>query len=418
MFKFLHAADIHLDSPLRGLERYEGAPVEEIRGATRRALANLTELAVAERVAFVLIAGDLYDGDWHDYGTGLFLHAQMVKLRESGIEVFLIRGNHDAANLMTRELRLPDRVHVLSDAKPQTIAVDGCGVLIHGQGFATRDMRENLATAYPDGQAGYFNIGILHTCATGRDGHESYAPCSIDDMRSKRYDYWALGHIHKREVLHDDPLIVFPGNIQGRHMRETGGRGCMLVTVDRGRVVAAEHRALDVMRWETCRVRAEGAATEDDVLQCVSDRIRELMLAADDRPLAVRVEIAGPCPAHDRVMAQAEGFTAQVRAQMREVGAGRVWVEKVQLKTVPARALESSDGPIGVLMQYLDELRADEQKLARLGEELVDLKKKLPIELRSGEDAIDLDSAGRLRELLDGVGPMIVRGILAQEGGL
>ena len=96
MFKFLHAADIHLDSPLRGLDRYEGCPVEEIRGATRRALEGLVRLAVAERVAFVLIAGDVYDGDWPDHGTGLFFARKMAELKDARIPVYLISGNHDA----------------------------------------------------------------------------------------------------------------------------------------------------------------------------------------------------------------------------------------------------------------------------------------------------------------------------------
>ncbi len=137
MFRFIHAADIHLDSPLRGLERYEGVTVEEIRRSTRRALENLVELAIEEHVDFVLIAGDLYDGNWPDYSTGLYLNAQMARLRDAHIPVFLIQGNHDAENLMTRDLRLPENVHKFSTLKPQTIPVKDCDVLVHGQGFAT-----------------------------------------------------------------------------------------------------------------------------------------------------------------------------------------------------------------------------------------------------------------------------------------
>src|SRR5713101_8288517 len=120
MFKFLHAADIHLDSPLKGLERYEGAPIDQLRQATRRALENLIQLALDEKVAFVLIAGDLYDGTWKDYNTGLFLTAQMARLREANIAVVVIAGNHDAANKMTRTLRLPDNVTLLAAAKPDS----------------------------------------------------------------------------------------------------------------------------------------------------------------------------------------------------------------------------------------------------------------------------------------------------------
>src|SRR6202011_3159455 len=139
MFKFLHAADIHLDSPLKGLERYEGAPVEQIRKATRRALENLVQLAVMEKVDFVLIAGDLYDGDWKDYNTGLFFLAQMARLRSAEIKVFILSGNHDAANQLTKHLRPPENVRFLSDRKPETVRLDEIGVAIHGQGFAKRE---------------------------------------------------------------------------------------------------------------------------------------------------------------------------------------------------------------------------------------------------------------------------------------
>src|SRR5262249_21567667 len=156
MFKFLHAADIHLDSPLQGLERYEGAPLEQIRQATRRALENLVRLALDEQVAFVLIAGDLYHGDWKDYNTGLFLVKQMNRLREANIPVFLIAGNHDAANKMTRTLRLPENVTLLSSEWPETCVLEDIGVAIHGQGFAAAAVTEDLSERYPHAKRGYF----------------------------------------------------------------------------------------------------------------------------------------------------------------------------------------------------------------------------------------------------------------------
>ena len=183
MFRFLHAADIHLDSPQRGLDRYEGAPVVECRGATRRALENLVGLALAERVAFVAIVGDLYDGDWPDYNTGLFFGKQMVRLRDGGIPVFMIRGNHDAANKMTKDLKLVDNVHVLSSQQAETLVLEDQGVAIHGQSFPTQAVLTNLARSYPARRKGYFNLGLLHTCVDGREGHEPYAPCSLADLR-------------------------------------------------------------------------------------------------------------------------------------------------------------------------------------------------------------------------------------------
>ena len=244
MFRWLHAADLHLDSPLRGLEQYEGAPVEALRGATRRALENLVRLAIAERVAFVVIAGDVYDGDWQDFNTGLFFDRQMRCLRDARIPVYVIRGNHDAQNRMTKTLRLPDNVRYLANDRPETVEVAGAGVLLHGQGFEKAAVTADLSQGYPQAVKGHCNIGLLHTCATGRDGHEPYAPCNVGDLSAKGYDYWALGHIHAAENLAPagDPPICFPGNLQGRHAREVGPKGCTLVTVENGAVVGVEEQ--------------------------------------------------------------------------------------------------------------------------------------------------------------------------------
>ena len=231
MFKFIHSADIHLDSPLRGLDRYEGAPVTEIRGATRQAFINLVRLALDENVSFVLISGDLYDGDWKDYKTGLFLSKQLSELRGAGIPVFIVAGNHDAESKITRSLRMPENVKILSTSTPQSIILDDIGTVIHGQGFSTGAVTRDLASAYPDAVKGFFNVGLLHTSVNGREGHENYAPCSLETLLSKGYDYWALGHVHNREILHENPWVIFPGNTQGRNARETGPKGCTLIRV-------------------------------------------------------------------------------------------------------------------------------------------------------------------------------------------
>jgi DNA repair exonuclease SbcCD nuclease subunit len=246
MFRFIHAADIHLDSPLKGLELAEDAPLEDIRAASRRALENLVDLAIGEEVAFILIAGDLYDGEWRDFNTGLFFNQCMVKLKDAGIRVFVISGNHDAANQMTKTLQLPDNVHKFSSRKAETITIEGIDVAVHGQSFGARAVSNNLSLNYPEARGGHFNIGLLHTALSGREGHEPYAPCSVDDLRSKGYQYWALGHVHKREEVHNDPWIVFPGNIQGRHIREIGHKGCTMVTVDEKQVSYVKHIDLNV----------------------------------------------------------------------------------------------------------------------------------------------------------------------------
>jgi len=172
MIKFIHAADVHLDSPLRGLSRYESAPAESIRDACRRAFENLVELAIKEKVAFVLLAGDLYDGDWKDYSTGLFFRSRMVRLQQAGIPVFLIAGNHDAASVISRKLSLPENVRSFSSHKPETMQPEHWPVALHGMGFPNRAVDENLVPRYPAPVPGKFNIGILHTSLAGNAGHE------------------------------------------------------------------------------------------------------------------------------------------------------------------------------------------------------------------------------------------------------
>jgi DNA repair exonuclease SbcCD nuclease subunit len=256
MMKFVHAADLHLDSPLRGLQRYEGAPVDRMRGATRRALENLIALCLEEEVRLLLLAGDLFDGNWKDYSTGLFFAKQMSRLRQAGIPVVLIRGNHDAASQITRSLQLPDNVVELATRRPETRVFEELGIAVHGQGFATRAVSEDLALRYPAAVAGLVNVGLLHTCATGREGHDPYAPCAVETLIAKGYDYWALGHVHRREVLAQDPWIVFAGNLQGRHVKEAGAKGATLVTLAGGRITDVVHRPLDVVRWVICDVDA------------------------------------------------------------------------------------------------------------------------------------------------------------------
>jgi len=417
--KFIHAADIHLDSPLLGLEQYEGAPVEEIRGATRRALENLVEMAMAEEVAFVLVAGDLYDGDWKDYNTGLFFGRQMTRLREAGIRVFLIRGNHDAASQITKSLRMPDNVSWLSEHKPETVTLEDCGVAIHGQGFPSREVTDDLSAVYPEPISGLFNIGLLHTSVTGREGHEPYAPCSLPGLLSKGYQYWALGHVHKYELLHEDPWILFPGNIQGRHARETGPKGCTLVTVQDGRVLTAEHRDLDVLRWSVCEVDAAGADTADDVVDRVATALKQELGKGQGRSLAVRIHITGSCGAHRELSVDVDRWTNEIRAAAADLSNGEVWIEKVKVQThsaVDLKEMMARDSALGGLLRAIHDLEADDQLLATISEEFSDLRRKLPAELRTGVETVDLESPETFREAIEDVKHMLLGRILSGGG--
>ena len=415
MFKFICAADLHLDSPLHGLSRYEGAPVEELRTATRDALRNLVELAVGEEVKFVLISGDLFDGDWKDQHTGLFLVSQLKKLADAGIRVFAISGNHDADGNITRTLRLPPNATLLSTKASQTLLLEDLGVAIHGQGFARRDVTDNLSLRYPDAVRGVFNIGMLHTALTGAEGHELYAPCSLGDLQSKGYDVWALGHVHNRAVLCENPLILFPGNTQGRYARETGPKGCTLVTVEDGRVEAHEHRDLDVVQWEVVRVDASGLSSPSEVVDAVVGTLGGKVDEAGGSILAARIIVEGSCGAHRELVSAQEKWTDDVRAAVTGT-MDSVWVEKVRFLTsslADLGAIRTGTDPLSDLVRYVDGLSADEQSKALIAEDLALLKEKLPREGFTGQDAINYDDPKELARLVEDVKGMLVTGILS-----
>lgn len=411
MFRFIHAADLHLDSPLKGLVSHEGAPAEMLRLAPRRALENLVQLALEEAVDFVLIAGDVYDGDWPDYKTGLFFAGQMARLKAASIPVYLISGNHDADNTMTRQLQLPDNVLRLPSGRPRTERIESLGVAIHGQGFAKGAVTENLAQGYPTAEANCFNIGLLHTSLTGDAAHDTYAPCTLDDLRAKGYDYWALGHIHKRrEILARDPFVAYSGNLQGRHIQETGPKGCLLATVDERRAVRVEFRALDVLRWELCRVDITGAATPEEALDRAAGELQSLVANADGRLVATRVELCGACPAHESLAASREKWTAEIRARSLSIGHEQLWIEKVKFRTSPARAASpaaDADGPFGELSRLVEELAGNDAELMELAGVLDDLRQKMAATLGDDGDDLPWKSAAELRELLASVEPLL-----------
>jgi DNA repair protein SbcD/Mre11 len=417
--KFVHAADLHLDSPLTGLERYEGAPAEQIRRASRRALSNLVDLCIGEGAALLVIAGDVFDGDWRDYATGLFFASQMARLQQADVRVVWIRGNHDAACRVTKHLVLPG-VHELPCDTPGSVVFEELGVAVHGQGFATQAVTRDLSAAYPEPVAGAFNIGLLHTALDGIEGHAPYAPCKAEALVNKGYEYWALGHVHQHTVVTREPWLVFPGNLQGRNVRETGAKGAVLVTLEHGRLQSLEHRALDVARYAVCRIDAAGASSTDEVVERVLRQLESEASACEGRLLAARIILEGSTRAHRALVAEQEQVREQIRSAAMYLRDGQVWIEKVLFATraeLDFAALSARDDAIGELSQALVDLRASPEQLEALFAELGDLKHRLPSELgRELERSLFADVTAQ-RRVVDDVEQLLLPRLLAGEDG-
>jgi DNA repair exonuclease SbcCD nuclease subunit len=311
---------------------------------------------------------------------------------------------------MTKMLRLPESVHLLGASEPVTLILDNLGVAIHGQSFMSQAVYSDLSEKYPDGLPGLFNIGMLHTCANGRQGHDPYAPCTIQGLSIKGYDYWALGHIHKRETLSEDPLIIFPGNLQGRHIGETGPKGCMLVTVDEKGTSSPEFRPLDIVRWEQCEVDLSGTASESALFERVLDNLTRIC-STTELPLIVRLRLGGECQAHEHISSDMEWITNEIRSESITLGGGRIWIEKIILETAPpanAHALAAT-GPVAELLDLIGGLTSDPEYLQRAGDSLRELWTKLPKEVKDSEEAVSPEDSNGLSKLIGEVPAMLLR---------
>lgn len=416
--RFIHTADIHLDSPLTGLSAYADAPAQMLRSATRDAFTNLVSEAIEQQVDFMVIAGDLYDGGWKDHNTGIYFCREMGRLKKAGIPAYVKFGNHDAESEMTKKLQLPDNVFTFESRKAHTFRIDHLNVALHGRSFREAATTENLASGYPAPLPGMFNIGVLHTALGVHATHANYAPCTLDELHAKGYQYWALGHVHEYQMWQGASTVVFPGNLQGRHIRETGPRGAVLVSADDAGVQQVERLFVDVLRWHSVEVDASGCNTLADVVRAIG---RELETVVQDStagmPAAVRITVTGKTPAHGELFGMEAQLRAEVLALAAAIAPERLWIEKVKTATTAAgngEAIRARGDALADLQELLEQAETDPDFLRSLQDDLMALVAKAPLGLQDAVPYFKDIRSGELAALVREVRP----GLVAQLAGM
>lgn len=413
-FRFVHAADLHLDTPFEGIAKADGRVAESLREASLRAFEGLVQLAIDRRAEILLLAGDIYDGPERGVRAQLALLRGVRRLCAAGVEVFLVRGNHDHEGGWEHIRDWPPGFHEMPPGEVRSIPVQRNGRLlatVHGISYDRRDVTENLAARFPRPSGPGLHVGLLHCNVGGNAEHASYSPCSLDDLRGAGMGYWALGHIHRHQVLAErNPWIVYPGSLQGRSSKpsEQGPKGAVVVEVDDGRVGGVEFVPLDHIRFVGLQVDV----AEIDDLVALEDALRDeaerLRTDNPGRGLLIRAELRGCGPVH--VDLRPEGALDQFLTKLRQDHEGAspfLWWETLRDGTrsaIDLDAIRKSQSDFRAeVVRAADALRADPAAHAAWAEQRLEksLRKALGGAQQEGADEILGDAVMRALELLE-----------------
>jgi DNA repair exonuclease SbcCD nuclease subunit len=373
--RFVHAADLHLDSPFLGLSAAAPAHVREaMLDATFAAYDAIIQLCLDRRVEALLVAGDVYDGADRSLRAQRRFYDGLQQLSDAGIRSFVCHGNHDHLGGWEAQLDPPPLCHRFGatvEAVPFDPADPARGS-VYGVSYPRQEVRENLAAAFVREGDARLAIGLLHANVGEVGGHANYSPCTLADLAVPGMDYWALGHVHTRQVMRAaGPAVVYPGNPQGRHPYEGGPRGVYVVELDDSGRAELEFVDVSAVRWERLAIGIERFDREQQLMDAVQERIASALDAAGGRPLVARLEFTGRGAMHATL--RRNGFAADLREHVNETwGASRpfAWCERVRIDTAPAidrdRYLEGQDFLADVL-RMVDDVAGDDEQVAALG---------------------------------------------------
>ena len=415
-FRFVHTADIHLDSPLKSLAMRNVSLYDLISNATRQAFVRIVDLCLNEEVDALLIAGDLYDGDQTSMKTARFFAEQLHRLDVAGIKTFILRGNHDALSKITKELVFPESVTTFG-GRAQAITLDRAGALpeivIHGLSFSDSRAPESLLPKYRAPTPSAVNIGMMHTSLNGAPGHDPYAPCSVADLDGSGFAYWALGHIHKRATYIGASVVVMPGNPQARDINENGQKSVSLVTVDDDGTISVEERNVSIAQFERLNLDIADIADWRDLIAEVAQALAKLRAAVTTEHLIVRLRLAGVSPLAWTTRRDIDLLQQEIELQADIVGA--TWLEKIELQfDVPPAADSASGDTVMELRQIIvDQVGPGDGFRTQMDEYASELIKGLPAELRN---LLGADEAQRF-EILDAIMQEGIDDVLARLRG-
>ena len=381
ILRFVHAADLHLDSPFVGVQAVAPDNVSSaLRDATFSAYENIIDLCIDEQVDALLVAGDVYDSADRSLRAQLKFVEGLKRLDQAGIRSFVCHGNHDPLDGWEARLDYPTgstRFREEAQAVP-IFEDDPHRAVVHGISYSKRDVYDNLAQRLGSGGPDAFSIGLVHANAGSDTSHVNYAPCSLDDLVRSGMDYWALGHVHARQVLSKrSPTVVYPGNPQGRHPNEPGARGVYLVEVDDDGDVSLDFRSMDSVRWERAAMDISRLDGEQGLIDGIHQRIDEALKGANGVSVVLRISLVGIGSLHGSL--QQPDLLEHVMEVVNDEWAKRgqfAWCERiVDETTAPFNRDDRIDGSdfMAEVLRTADRAKEDTDLLAHLQDGLSDL---------------------------------------------
>lgn len=377
--RFIHTADLHLDTPFRGLASWNKELAGRLKDATFQAFRKIIDIAIYENVDFLIISGDIFDSEHKSLAAQLKFVSQVNRLAELGIAAYIICGNHDPVSSWLDTIKLPEnvyrfdssRLHHYTFSREENPVAD-----LYGMSFGSKVIRENLALKYKtlENQSPV-SIAILHGTVGSPGPHENFAPFRMEDVMNKGFDYWALGHIHKRKVVHEaHPAIVYPGNPQGRDFGETGAKGCYLVEIIPGNNPSIKFIPTHTIRFEEIQINLTG----EHEIGKLPDKIEEARIRIDDYDendsYILRITLTGRTPLHGQLykhdeMQQIMDFFNEGQLEQEVF----TWIDQINTMTYPDMDIEqirkgtnfSAD-----VLKVFDAYRQDKKMLLQLFQEL------------------------------------------------